>query len=129
MLSVKLTNCRECSQIPELLKAIDCKLALMANNLYLNMAYMLDKPVEGANISRLIHYKRILTYKYCNPDYALDFSVESIGSRVRFLTYGCKCCDQSATRITTTSTTTVAPTTTTTTTIEPVTTTTTTTQI
>ena len=24
----------------------------------------------------LLNYKRILTYKYCNPDYAASFSVE-----------------------------------------------------
>lgn len=127
MLSLKLTSCRECAEIPNLLNSIDCKLSKMANTLYLNIAYMLNKPTQACIMSSLLHYKRILTYKQCNADWASDYSVEDIASRVNYLTAGCKCCEESAFKVTTTTTTTVLPTTTTTTTtITPTTTTTTT---
>lgn len=107
MLNIKLTNCRECALASKLIDAIDCQLAKMANNLYLNIAYMLDKPVEGCIISALLHYKRILTFKSCNEDWASDYSISDIASRINFLTVGCKCCDQhSSGEITTTTTTT-----------------------
>lgn len=119
MLSIKVRNCRECTLVSKLIDSINCQLAKMANNLYLNIAYMLDKPVEGCKMSALLHYKRILTYKGCNADWASDYSVDDIASRVNFLTVGCKCCDASSSGelTTTTTTTTIAPTTTTTTTI------------
>lgn len=119
MLSIKVRNCRECALVSKLIDSINCQLAKMANNLYLNIAYMLDKPVEGCKMSSLLHYKRILTYKGCNADWVSDYSVDDIASRVNFLTVGCKCCDaaSSGELTTTTTTTTIAPTTTTTTTI------------
>lgn len=107
MLSIKVTSCRECAEISTLINSIDCQLASMANNLYLNIAYMLDKPVEGCKMSSLIHYRRILMYKSCNPDWACDYSVENIASRVHFLTSGCKCCEASRSIVTTTTTTTI----------------------
>jgi hypothetical protein len=118
MLSIKLTNCRECALASKLIDSINCQLAKMANNLYLNIAYMLDKPVEACNMSALLHYKRILTYKSCNEDWASDYSVDDIASRINFLTAGCQCCDQTSSGelTTTTTTTTVEPSTTTTTT-------------
>ncbi len=126
MLKVRETACRECSLINELIKKIDCQVAKMAHNLYVNLVYMVNKPIEACKISTLLHYKRILTYKACNAEYAVDFSVEKIGSRVNFLSVGCDCCNEpvsiinrctTSTTSTTTSTTTAAPTTTTTTTI------------
>jgi len=119
MLSIKVTNCRECALVSKLIDSIDCQLAKMANNLYLNIVYMLDKPVEACTISTLLHYKRILTFKSCNADWASDYSVDDIASKINFLTVGCKCCDQhsSGELTTTTTTTTVLITTTTTTTI------------
>ena len=119
MLSIKVTHCRDCALAFKLLDSINCQVAKMANNLYLNIAYMLDKPVEGCKMSTLIHYKRILTYKSCNADWASDYSVDDIASRVNFLTVGCKCCGAESSKelTTTTTTTTVAPTTTTTTTV------------
>lgn len=106
MLNVKLTNCRECALIPNLLVSIDCQLAKMANSLYLNIAYMLDTPVQGTTMSTLLHYKRILTYKSVNIDWALDYTVEEIANKVNMLTVGCKCCGESASNTYTTSTTT-----------------------
>lgn len=141
MLSPRLTNCPECANIPSLLKKIDCRLAELGNNLYNNISYMLNKPVPSDDILQLIGYRRILMYKYCNPNYVAKYSVPMIASRVIRLTAGCvsKCnepercledpCDVTIVpNPTTTSTSTIAPSTTTTsTTVVPSTTTTTTT--
>jgi hypothetical protein len=135
MLSIRLSNCRECAAISGLLDAINCQLAKMAKNLYLNMAYMMDAPVEGCKMSALLHYKRILTYRANNEEWADDdYDLYEIASRVRTLTVGCDCCSNQSTggfttTTSTSSTTTTSTTvlTTTTTTTVPVTTTTTTT--
>ena len=89
MLSPRLTNCPECADIPSLLKKIDCKLAELGNNLYNNISYMLNKPIPAGDILQLIGYRRILTYKYCNPNYVHKYSVQMIASRVIRLTAGC----------------------------------------
>ena len=89
MLSPRLTNCPECANIPSLLKKIDCKLAELGNNLYNNVSYMLNKPVPANDILQLIGYRRILTHKYCNPNYVHEYSVAMIASRVIRLTLGC----------------------------------------
>ena len=128
MLSPRLTNCPECANIPSLLKKIDCRLAELGNNLYNNISYMLNKPVPSGDILQLIGYRRILMYKYCNPNYVAKYSVQMIASRVIRLTAGCvsKCnepepcledpCDiKVVPNPTTTSTSTIAPSTTTTT--------------
>jgi len=85
MLYPRLTNCVHCSSIPVLLADIDCKLAELANNEYNNIVYQLNWPVIGTVIWDLLNYKRILTYKYCSPEYADDYSVERIASRVKLL--------------------------------------------
>jgi uncharacterized protein (TIGR02145 family) len=139
MLSPRLTNCPECANIPSLIKKIDCKLAELGNNLYNNISYMLNKSVPSNDILQLIGYRRILMYKYYNPNYVHTYSVQMIASRVIRLTSGCvsKCnepercleepCDitivQNPTTTTTTSITPSTSTTTTSTTIIPTTTT------
>jgi uncharacterized protein (TIGR02145 family) len=89
MLSPRLTNCPECVNIPSLLRKIDCKLAELGNNLYNNISYMLNKPIPAGEILQLITYRRILTHKYCNPDYVHEYSVSMIASRVIRITVGC----------------------------------------
>ncbi len=89
MLLPRLTNCPECANIPSLLRSIDCKLAELGNNLYNNISYMLNKPVPTDNISQLIGYRRILQYKYINPNYAHKYSINMIANRVVRLTAGC----------------------------------------
>lgn len=84
--------------------------------MYLNLIYMLDRPVNTCTMSSLMHYKRILTYKNCNPDWACQISLEKLVSRVHYLTHNCRCCDSQAFDVTTTTTTTIGSTTTTTTT-------------
>lgn len=90
MLSPRLTNCVECSTIPNLINVIDCKMAELAVNLYNNTVFMLNQPVNGSVIIDLLNYRRILTFKYCNPDYAgTCITMPEIASRVRVLTRGC----------------------------------------
>ena len=87
MLSPRLTSCPECASIPALIADIDCKLNQLGNNLYNNVVFMLNQPVPGGVMLALINYRRILTYKYCNPDYAAPSTVNMIASRVKLLKY------------------------------------------
>jgi hypothetical protein len=87
MLLPRLTDCVNCSTIPVLIADIDCRLAYLANNLYNNTVFILNRPVQGEVILDLLNYKRILTFKLCNPDYAAHYTVERIASRVKLLIY------------------------------------------
>jgi hypothetical protein len=108
MLYPKLTNCKECEEIPTLLKKIDCKLNSLSMDLYNNTVYMLNRPVEHASMLKLLNYKRILIARYCNNEYALPFSIKQIANRVNLLTRGCKNrCNTTKPQTTTTTTTTV----------------------
>ena len=142
MLQPRLTNCKGCADIPDLLRRIDCKLAELGSNLYNNVVFMLNKPIEHAAISELLVYKRVLTYRYCDTHYAKDchgVDTETIASNVIRLTAGCvpHCGEPTVCEITTcpitpcpnpttTTTSTSSSSTTTTTTLAPTTTTTTT---
>jgi hypothetical protein len=120
MLTPKLTNCRSCGDIPNLLAGIDCKIATDSAKIYQNIVFMLNTPLQACLIKDLLHYRRILTYKYFNPDYAKEFPVEMISSRVRALTPGTHDCRRAISMMsttTTTFTTKVVNTTTTTTTL------------
>lgn len=59
----------------------------LAKNQYNNTIFMLNYPVPSTVFSDLINYKRILTYKYCNPNYVCAFTVENIASRIKLLIY------------------------------------------
>lgn len=117
MLYPKQTNCTECGNIDSLLKDIDCKLAQLSNTMYNNIVFMLNKTISGTAIFDLLQYKRILYYKQINPDYACNYSVNMITSKVKLLASNCvkNCFDAPPIRVTTTTTTTPCPTTTTTT--------------
>lgn len=87
MLSPRLTSCPECANIKSLISEIDCKLVESGNYMYNNIAYMLNQPVSNDVMLALLNYKRILTYKYCNPDYAADYTVNMIASRIQILKF------------------------------------------
>ena len=87
MLNPRLTNCVECATIPVLLTDIDCRIGSMAKDMYNNTIFSLNLPINGEVISDLLNYKRILTYKYCNPDYADEYTVNQIASRVKLLKF------------------------------------------
>ena len=81
MLQPRLTSCSE------LLQDIECKITEVAKNLYNNTVFALNMPVPFTTMIDLFNYRRILTYKYCNPDYASQFSVCQIASKVKLLKY------------------------------------------
>lgn len=85
MLSPRLTDCVNCSSISVLLSEIDCRLTELANKEYNNIVFLLNKPVQGIVIGDLLNYKRILTYKFCNDNYASPFTVEMIASQIKLL--------------------------------------------
>lgn len=87
MLSPRLTNCPQCADIQSLIAEIDCRLAELANDLYNNLVYMLNQPFPAQSMMDLLNYKRILTYKLNNPDYACEFSVNMIASKVKILKF------------------------------------------
>jgi hypothetical protein len=89
MLYSKLANCPECANIPSLLKKIDCKLAELGNNLFNNITFILNKPINPVDIIRLINYRRILLHKYNNPCYLNEFNLNIIANKVIKLTAGC----------------------------------------
>ena len=96
MLTPRLTNCRDCADIPNLVKKIDCKLSELGVDMYNNITYLLGNPIPNELMSQLIAYRRILIFKYCNNDYACKTSINDIANKVIRLTNGCKtkCVDQ-----------------------------------
>jgi hypothetical protein len=118
MLYPKQTNCSENGNIDSLIASIDCRLSKLANTMFNNVVFMLNKSISGTAIFDLIQYRRILYYKQINPDYVACYSVNQIASQVKKLTANCvrNCFEAPPIRVTTTTTTTPCPTTTTTTT-------------
>jgi hypothetical protein len=90
MLASKTTDCINCTTIETLLCDIDCKIFQLSKVLYNNMAYMLNKTVDNEVLIDLMNYKRILEYKNVNLEYAVDYTIEMIASRVKLLTQNCK---------------------------------------
>ena len=87
MLTPRLTNCTECADILTLLQDIDCKMGKLAKDLYNNIIFALNRPISQEVMSDLLNYKRILIYKVCNPDYAGDYTVTMIASKIKILKY------------------------------------------
>lgn len=85
MLSPRLTNCIDCTTVSALIADIDCKLTILANNQYNNIVFILNKPFPDTVLGDLLNYKRILTNRICNPEYACAYSTEQIASRVKLL--------------------------------------------
>jgi hypothetical protein len=86
MLSPRLINCVNCSDICVVISEIDCKIAQMAKDLYNNTIYSLNRNINGEVINDLLNYKRILQYRICNIDYGgRNFSDEQIISRIKLL--------------------------------------------
>ena len=87
MLSPRLNNCAECADINSLINEIDCRVADLANILYNNTIFMLNKSFNYEVMSDLLNYRRILTYKVCNPDYAGHYTVNMIASKIKILKF------------------------------------------
>ena len=87
MLYPRLTDCAECGNVQTLLEDINCKLKELAINLYNNNVFLLNLIIPSEEITDLLNYKRILTYRLCNSDYASEFTIQNITSRVKLLIY------------------------------------------
>lgn len=87
MLSPRLNTCTECANINSLINDIDCKIKELANVLYNNTIFMLNKSFNVTVMSDLLMYRRILTYKVCNPDYAGHYTVNMIASKIKLLKF------------------------------------------
>lgn len=87
MILPRLTNCQDCANIPKLLEDIECKITEISKNLYNNTVFALNAPIPMNVMTDLLNYRRILKYKYCNPEYAKAFSVEMIASKVKLLKF------------------------------------------
>jgi hypothetical protein len=85
MLSPRLSECVQCSDISSLLSDIDIKLAELSKVLYNDVIFSLNLPIPGQVMTDLLNYKRILTYKLCNDEYAQRFTVNMIASKVKLL--------------------------------------------
>ena len=89
MLYPKQTNCSENGNINSLISSIDCRLSKLANTMFNNTVFMLNKTISGTEMFDLIQYKRILYYKQINPDYVDCYSVNQIASQVKRFTANC----------------------------------------
>lgn len=87
MVSPRLTNCKSCPNIIELISEIDCKVSEIGQDLYNNIVFILNKKIDREALSTLLHYKRILMFRICNPDYAGHISTNTIASKVKLLKY------------------------------------------
>lgn len=87
MLTPRLTECKECANINLLIDEIDCKLAKVAGKAYNNITLMLNRGIPADVIIDLLHYKRILQYKYVNKNYLSNYTVNMVASKVKLLKY------------------------------------------
>jgi len=87
MLYPKVSNCKECADILPLIEEINCKLFKLSMRSYNNIVFMLGLIMDHTATLDLLNYKRILECKLVNPDYAGEFSVNMIASRVKLLKY------------------------------------------
>ena len=87
MLAIRQSDCDSCASIIVLLEDIDCKLTELAKDLYNNVIFALNNPVKRDLFIDLINYRRILTYRMYNSDYALPYTDEQIASKVKILKF------------------------------------------
>jgi hypothetical protein len=71
MLSPKLTDCAAGTSISTTLTEIDERLTYWAKIQYNNIIFSMNNYISGEVIEDLLHYKQILTYRICTPDYAM----------------------------------------------------------
>lgn len=87
MLTSKITKCEQCAEALPLIEEINCKIFELSLRLYNNIVFSLNLHIEYMAIVDLLHYKRILEYKMVNPDYACNFDMNMIASKVKLLKY------------------------------------------
>ena len=90
MLSPRLTDCVIDASIPATLTQIDERLTYWANRQYNNIIFSMNNYIPGEVVNDLLNYKQILTYRLCNPDYAMVCGLPTTSeviSRVKVLIY------------------------------------------
>jgi hypothetical protein len=87
MVQPRLTNCEECVTIANLINEIDCKLTELAKKQYSNIIYSLGNSVSEDLFIDLITYRRILTYKSYDEEYAECYTLANIASKVKLLIF------------------------------------------
>ena len=88
MLTPRLTDCVVEASIPATLVEIDDKLTYWAKVQYNNIIFSMNNYIPGDVIDDLLHYKQILTYRLCNPTYAMICGLPTtsqVVSRVKVL--------------------------------------------
>ena len=85
MLTSRLTDCTDCIDSLALIGEIDCKITDLAKCTYNKIIYGLNTGCSLETFSDLINYRRILTNKYYNPEYASKFPITTIASRIKIL--------------------------------------------
>ena len=86
MLTIKVVDSIKCKSILNLLDEVDCKLAELVVTLYNNMVFALNHHVDYMVYWDLLTYKRILTYRLYNEDYAsCPYTLDMIRSKVKLL--------------------------------------------
>jgi hypothetical protein len=87
MITPKVTNCKDCAEIPPLISDINCAIFNLSLKMYNNIIFSLNLNIDYMSIIDLLNYKRILEYKLVNSDYCCEFSVNSIATKVKLLKY------------------------------------------
>jgi hypothetical protein len=83
MLTPRLTNDIQYTSIPFLIKDIDDALLKLANELYKNTVYSLNRCIDYTLFDDLLNYKRILKRMQCNcTNTCNSFTLQEIASRV-----------------------------------------------
>ena len=88
MLSPRLTDCVIDASIPATLTQIDERLTYWANLQYNNIVFSVNNYIPGEVVQDLLNYKQILTYRLCNPTYAMICGLPTtsqVVSRVKVL--------------------------------------------
>ena len=87
MLNPRITTCKECGDILQLISDINCKLFKLSLSSYNNIVFGLNLHIDYVGTLDLLNYKRILEYKLVNSNYACETSVNDIASKVKLLIY------------------------------------------
>jgi hypothetical protein len=83
MLNIKITTCTSCTNLSDLLSEVDNKLLYYGRNHWNNISLMLELDYNKAAINKLLNYKRILTKRLYNPNYACSVELNQIISQVK----------------------------------------------
>jgi hypothetical protein len=87
MLVPKISQCKECPDIQPLIDEINCKVFELSKKLYNNIVFSLNLHIDYIALQDLLHYRRILEYKLVNTEYACNYSIDMIASKVKLLKY------------------------------------------